>query len=429
MAMKVVYDITVLGSGFFNNSTRAGIFRVVETVARKLLASDDCTLSFSACSSVTDVRLAAKYRAHDPEFRQVPFRVAGGARARRTLALLTAVTKNPEKYRKSWEWLTALFLVPVRFFAKRSGFIRPGIDAEMFADADIYHSTFFPLPDRSGMPPHLKRVITVYDLIPIFHPEFFGGNKNHILHDVVRSITPDDYVLAISEATKKDLCDYAGIDPHKVFVTPLAADDSFYLCTDDTKLRSVRKKYGIPEVPYILSLSTLEPRKNIAQTIRCFSRFVMESGVSDLNLVLVGAKGWDYSGIFDELNAHDSVRERIILPGYVADEDLAAVYSGALMFVYPSFYEGFGLPPLEAMQCGVPVITSNSSSLPEVVGDAGIMVDPTDADALCRALSELYFSDEKRRELGRKSLERAREFSWTKCVDITLAAYRAALSS
>jgi glycosyltransferase involved in cell wall biosynthesis len=122
------------------------------------------------------------------------------------------------------------------------------------------------------------------------------------------------------------------------------------------------------------------------------------------------------------------VRDRIVMTGYVAEDDLAPLYSGALAFVYPSLYEGFGLPPLEAMQCGTPVITSNTSSLPEVVGDAGIMVDPLDQDALCDALSRVHGSAALRRELSRRSLARARQFSWERCIDQTLAAYRTALS-
>jgi glycosyltransferase involved in cell wall biosynthesis len=143
----------------------------------------------------------------------------------------------------------------------------------------------------------------------------------------------------------------------------------------------------------------------------------------------VGTKGWDFDKIFQELSNLPTLKERVIITGYVADEDLAALYSGAMAFVYPSFYEGFGLPPLEAMQCGVPVITSNTSSLPEVVGDAGIMVAPTDADALCQSMLNLYASSDLRSKMSFKSIEQAKKFSWQNCTEQTIGAYQLALNS
>jgi glycosyltransferase involved in cell wall biosynthesis len=155
---------------------------------------------------------------------------------------------------------------------------------------------------------------------------------------------------------------------------------------------------------------------------------IREQKIDDLCLVLTGAKGWDYDRIFGEIANSVDVQDKIILTGYVPDEDLSPLYSGALAFVYPSLYEGFGLPPLEAMQCGTPVITSNTSSLPEVVGDAGIMVAPTDSDALCQAMLDLYCSDALRRDLAQKSLLRAKQFSWQKTTRETINAYKKALN-
>ena len=171
----------------------------------------------------------------------------------------------------------------------------------------------------------------------------------------------------------------------------------------------------------------MEPRKNIDHTVRCFARIVKEQHISDLNLVLVGTKGWDFDKIFTEMMKHNSVRDRVIVTGYVADEDLAAIYSGAQMFVYPSLYEGFGLPPLEAMQCGVPVITSNTSSLPEVVGEAGIMVNPQDSDVLCQAMTDIYRKPALRNELATRALARAKQFSWASCAQQTVRAYETVL--
>ena len=219
------------------------------------------------------------------------------------------------------------------------------------------------------------------------------------------------------------------INPDRVVVTHWAASELFYLCDNDSEIESVKKKYQIPDAPYVLSLSTLEPRKNIDHTIRCFARLVEQENIHDLYLVLVGTKGWDFEKIFEELANSPKLKDRIIITGYVDDEDLAPLYSGAMAFVYPSFYEGFGLPPLEAMQCGVPVITSNTSSLPEVVGGAGIMVAPTDADALAQSMLDLYNNSDLREQMSFNSIEQAKKFSWQKCTQQTIDAYKAALNS
>ena len=171
----------------------------------------------------------------------------------------------------------------------------------------------------------------------------------------------------------------------------------------------------------------LYQEKNIAHLVRCFAQVIQEQNIQDLNLVLVGSQGWDYDAILQEISSQYTLRSRIIVTGRVADQDLAAIYSGAVAFVYPSLYEGFGLPPLEAMQCGVPVITSNTSSLPEVVGDAGILLDPTDVDALCHSIFKIYNQLSLREKMSAKSLEQAKKFSWERCTEETLDAYRTAL--
>jgi glycosyltransferase involved in cell wall biosynthesis len=156
---------------------------------------------------------------------------------------------------------------------------------------------------------------------------------------------------------------------------------------------------------------------------------VEKYGIEDLYFVLVGTKGWDFDSIFDRLNSCTLSRDRFIVTGFVPDEHLAAIYSEAMMFVYPSLYEGFGLPPLEAMQCGVPVITSNTSSLPEVLGNAGIMIDPKNSSELENAMYSLYANEELRKHLSEKGMERAKLFSWQKCAEQTVDVYRKSIQS
>ena len=163
--------------------------------------------------------------------------------------------------------------------------------------------------------------------------------------------------------------------------------------------------------------------------IRCYAQLVANRQIGDMRLVMVGTRGWKMESIFAELEKLGPLSDRVIVTGFVPDEDLAPIYSHASMFVYPSLLEGFGLPPLEAMQCGVPVITSNTSSLPEVVGDAGIMVPPSDTDALCQAMATLFQDRELHDRLASRARERAATFSWARCAAETVEAYRAALNS
>jgi glycosyltransferase involved in cell wall biosynthesis len=306
------------------------------------------------------------------------------------------------------------------------------IDQQSLSEADILHATFYHIPHQARECKNLKKFATVYDLIPIILSQLFIGKNDadyQRMQASLNSLTAEDYIICISEATKNDLLNHVKLNPERVFVTHLAANTAlFYPCNDAVNMASVKHKYGIPDAPYILGVSTLEPRKNLEHVIRCFAKVVQQQGIKDLNLVLVGAKGWEYEKIFQEIANFGLSKDRIIITGYVADEDLAAIYSGAMVFVYPSLYEGFGLPPLEAMQCGIPVITSNNSSLPEVVGDGGIMLDAADADGLCHSILKLYSTPALRQEMSLKSLAQAKKFSWERCTKETIAAYKTALS-
>jgi len=418
--LNVIYDISVLGVGFYLKRARTGIARVIENLALEFDHSPDVNMNYCAFHSLEHYFQTRKYTEQD----FIPFdKHFCQSKGLNKIALnfmgnmYHEPEKSPQKM-KVWQRMLHKML-------KGSAALNPMSESSAFNGIDIFHSTFYPFPAHVQSSKKLKRVITVYDLIPILHPEYFEFNEDALIKEVTGGIAPDDRVLAISQSTKDDLCNYKNIDPSRVVVTPLAASDVFWQCRDSALLREVRVKYHIPDEPYILSLCTLEPRKNISQTIKCFARLIEDENISDLNLVLVGSKGWNFDHIFDEID-NASLRKRIIVTGYLLDEDLAPLYSGAMMFVYPSFYEGFGLPPLEAMQCGVPVITSNTSSLPEVVGNAGIMVSPDDSDALSQAMYEIYSKPSLRQSMAEKSLERSQIFSWKKCAKQTLRAYKLA---
>lgn len=424
--MRVVYDVSILGAGHRSLLSRTGTFRMTERLAHGLAASPECDLRFSAVESARLRGLARAHLAEDPSLQHIALVAPPGAARVDALAHpLLRMDLRPSQA-KHVRVVRGVLAQGVKTAEAALGHRRLGD----WVDADVFHSPSAPLPRWAGRGKAPARLLTVLDLIPVLFPELFDIHALRRFRAVLASLDPEAWAICISASGRDDLCEHTGIDPARVFVTPLAAaPDRFHPVTNAERIAEVKRRYGIPEAPYLLSLNTLEPRKNMDHAIRSFVRLVRDERVRDLNFVLAGTTGWHYEKIFDAISVAGELRGRIILPGFVADEDLAALYSGATAFVYPSLYEGFGLPPLEAMQCGVPVISSNTSSLPEVVGDAGIMLDPRDEDALCQAMLDLHRTPALRDTLRERSLARARMFSWERCTRDTIAAYRVASAS
>ena len=258
-----------------------------------------------------------------------------------------------------------------------------------------------------------------YDVMPLVFPQYYPNSQEGWLE----SFKMFDNYFAISSYTKADFLKHLPhLKPENIIVTPLACDERFKPANAD-EIAKARKKYNIPEnKKYIFSLCTLEPRKNLIRAVKCFANFISKNNIDDLVFVLGGAH-WDafIEKLENEIGSLDeNIKSRILKIGYVDDSDQAALYSGALFFVYTSAYEGFGLPPLEAMSCGTPVITSNNSSLPEVVGQAAIMIDYDDDAAHIKAYESYYYNENLRKENSKKGLERAKLFSWEKCADIMI---------
>jgi glycosyltransferase involved in cell wall biosynthesis len=235
------------------------------------------------------------------------------------------------------------------------------------------------------------------------------------------------HVIADSEATRRDLVQLYGTDPQRITVIPLGLDELFQPVADAARLAAVRAKYGIPG-DYLLYVGTLQPRKNLVRLIEAWGKICnLQSAICN-RLVLAGKKGWLYEEIFATVRKL-GLEGQVLFPGYVPEEDLPALLSGATAFVLPSLYEGFGLPVLEAMACGTPVIAANVSSLPEVVGDAGLLVDPLDSEALAAAMRRLIADTDPsptlraglRADLRQRGLARAKLFSWPRCARETLA--------
>lgn len=316
----------------------------------------------------------------------------------------------------------------VRFISYRSFHIYDRIRRESPAfkkrirDFDVYFSPYEVIPKEILNDKKIKRFLFLHDVIPLILDDFYGSmNSSRIwFRDLLNSINKNDYYFANSLSTKNDFVKYAPeIDPQKVNVTYLGANENFYQIKDADKINAVLEKYNIPAgKKYLFSLCTLEPRKNLVFAIKNFIEFIKKNNIDDFVFVLGGGHWKQFLPQLEkEITDLNDFQEKIIKIGYVDDEDLSALYSGAEMFVYPSLYEGFGMPVLEAMQCGCPVITSNNSSLPEVIADSGIQIDAKNGDELVSAFKKMYYNETFRNECSKKGLNRARIFSWKNCVD------------
>lgn len=418
--MQVLFDMSVLGTGHHNRLAKTGVFRVVEQLADGLAASADCAVTFCA-SRYNRTQCGDYLSVHGNSAHLAESSISWLARVYDKIDYVDGCIGGSKISVYHSRLLGLAYSAGLRCLSP--------VDSRTLAEADIYHSPFDPLPGilrSSGKRP--LPFLTVYDLIPLKFPQFFPEFGARMMRERIASCDDRTTFICISEATRRDLCEFfPTINPARTVVTPLAASELFTPCKDTEVILKLKVKYGVPEdAGYLLSVCTIEPRKNLKQTIKSFARLLRQEHIDDLWLVLTGADGWNESSITDEIG-NSGAAERIILTGYVPDDELPALYSGAVAFVYPSLYEGFGLPPLEAMQCGTSVITSNTSSLPEVVGDAGIMVDPVDSDALCQGMLELYRSPQLCREMRLKGLQRSTGFSWERTVRETIMAYRRAL--
>lgn len=260
---------------------------------------------------------------------------------------------------------------------------------------------------------NIQACLVLHDAIPLIM-DYLGQQRRRSYENLVKSFTPNDLFFCVSQHTLNDFSKFSDcINANNSFVCPLAANECYKPILDKNKEISIKQKYKISlNKKYVFSLCAIEPRKNLLRAVLCFAKFAQKHMIKDVVWVLGGA-AWD--SISDLPQKFDP--NIIIRSGYIDDEDLPVLYSNAEWFVYTSQYEGFGLPPLEAMQCGCPVITSNNSSLPEVVGDACIMIDWDSDEQHIEAYEKYYFNKELRKENSRKGLERAKMFSWKKTVD------------
>lgn len=408
-SMKIVIDTGVIGLAQLFETARTGIYRVISSLSQELLACDDLDLSYTSLSSLQVNQLTDLYFAE----RNYGTRAFPNSVLEKIFISLAGCSREVVQENISAKILSRLY--------------RMSLTRRIGKQVDIFHSQYSALPEFPGAGRPV-RMMTIYDIIPLMHPEYFADGFVEEFRPIVESFSPvNDFLFTISECTKNDVCSYFNMDPERIFVTPLAASpELYYPVSDKNTINDVKKQFDIPDGRYFLTLATVEKRKNLETSIRCFREIIKEPGCEDLSFVLVGTRGWKVQELLDEIDNDPELQNRVVFTGFVPDQYLSAIYSGATGFLYPSLYEGFGLPPLEAMQCGVPVITSNTSSLPEVVGNAGALVNPHDIDQICQVMLNLLNDREVRNKYVTKGLQRAAKFSWKHCAAQTMAGYQKA---
>lgn len=415
--LNVIFDATVIAFNFQKNSNRSGIFFTAVNILDELLKRSDINVflyvepeKYAEELQLNRSFYPEAYYFHD--FSSYP----KAALAKITMKLWNYHNRyhNHNIIRK----IISLFILIIQNIFKLT--VKRTPSKHYLKNADVFISPIYKFPHFLKKYTNIKRYIVLYDavpLLPIYRTMYSKSNKKSH-KKLIASFDKQDHFFAISQQTLNDFSQFSPlVNNQSTTVTPLAASNKFKQINDKTKIAQIKDKYGIKQkTKYVFSLCSLEPRKNMIRAVKTFFKFIEKNNIHDL-VWAMGGGTWD---LFQaELKRESAIwnENAIVQLGYVDDEDLPVLYSGAEWFVYTSQYEGFGLPPLEAMQCGCPVITSNNSSLPEVIGNAGIMID-WDNDEQHIAAYEKYYFDEKLRELNRsKGLERAKLFSWNKTVN------------
>ncbi len=408
--LRCLLDISPLGMGFGRTRMQAGIYRVAERTVAHLIGRPHLELGFTATTSPElDLASEAQLRALHPdvplEWRSGFNRITGNARQ---------WTNTLERARRGRR------MSPDRIFAatmiRGLGFMHP--PRHIPGDWDIVHSFYAALPSGDRIRSRAQ-ALTVYDLTTITHPDTHLTSTIADVRMAVQSLqtTSNGWAVCISEYTRSELIRLLGFPARRTVVLPLGADPRFTHVPDGA-CAFIRKRYGIGDTPYLLCLSSMEPRKNLVRCLQAFARFTQRHPGQDLQLVLAGPPGWRNASIAEEIvRAHIPVRHI----GFVDDADLPALYAGSSAFLYLSLAEGFGLPIVEAMASGAPVLASNAASIPEVAGKAGILVDPTDIEAIADGIALVLKEGSGLVAAGK---EQATRFTWPRMAAALECTYR-----
>jgi glycosyltransferase involved in cell wall biosynthesis len=294
-------------------------------------------------------------------------------------------------------------------------------NAAILENTDAFFSPNYAIPEEIIKHPRIKKFLMLHDTIPFLFPGY--NTESKIISRIIETLDRETFCFCNSECTKNDFLKYSGtvIDEQKLIVTYIAQAQNFKPLYNTEKLISVLNKYGVShkhDGKYIFSFCTLEPRKNLVFTIKCFLKFIKKHSIDDLCFYLGGGQCSSFVLELEKsVGNFAEYKNKIVHMGYICDDDVNVLYSNSLFFTYISQYEGFGMPPLEAMSAGTPVITSNNSSIPEVVGNAAITIDYDSEEQCIKTFEDFYFNEDLRMQYIAKGIERAKLFSWEKTVN------------
>lgn len=388
--MKIGIDITPLSVG------KGGVPRYTQALVERLLeidAENEYTLFHAGPARSLDLTDAS------PRPRVKVLCWQG-----RVASLALMARKLPRPFRSAW-------------MITETALLRPQRKAQL-AGLDVFHSSDVFLWDNRPA----KNIVTMFDITTVLFPEFHT-KANIRLHDRKIAFAKEAVhkIVAISECTKDDLVKHCGISPDRIKVIYPGCDHRLFRVLAEDDVPAVLRTYGLTK-GYILFVSTIEPRKNVERLVEAFEMLARLGRPSE-QLVLIGAKGWLSAKIYRRIE-NSPLRDQITWLGQMPEGDLPYLYNGAGLLAYPSIYEGFGLPVVEAMACGVPVVATNTSSVPEIVGDTGLLVSPYDVEGLAEAMRRLLVDHDLRHEMTEQAIARAQFFSWEKTAREMLETYQ-----
>ena len=409
--IKLLFDGTVISNALDKNAGRSGIFFCAYNILCEMLKNSDIEL-YLYCD-INRIEILKKVVENDENLKSAKINVPENYFYQLASKLAYKKQSLKKGIKKA---LTGLILSLCKKLA---------VDNTDYTKFTHYFSPVnCPIKQVQNIPA-IKKYTFLHDTIPLLFDKD-KVKKYGWYSELIENINENDNYFANSNCTKNDFIKLVGgATENNITVSYLAASDKFFPEKNPEKIKNLKEKYKIPyEKKYVLSLCNLDPRKNQLFAVKNFLKFVEENNIDDLVFVLGGGKMGDFLKNLEKdfANYNENFEKYIIKAGYIDDEELPCLYANSLFFVYPSLYEGFGLPILEAMKCGCPVITSNCSSIPEVTGkDCAVLINPKDDKELILAYKSLYYNSELRNELSQKGLNRSKEFSWEKTADIIIS--------
>lgn len=416
--INVLFDVSVLANGAEMTTARSGVFFVAYNILIEMLKRKELNIKFYCNPSkrfLVDMVVIKDYLLASVPFVEYTFwdkKIANYEKV-----------KYENKKNQGNKMLRPFIKMALNFSTLMSGLANVFCPQnKSLMGFDVFFSPWGSVPQSVNKIESIKKYLFVHDIIPLIFPENFPDikKKNSALYKQFHVFDNNVYYFTNSEYTKSDFVKHTGFDAEKVSVAPLSTGIKYENIKDINKIDEIKNKYNIPlDKKYLFSLCSLEPRKNLIFAVKNFIEFIKRNNIDDFVFVLGGGH-WDI--FIQKLNETISnlvdFQDKIIKIGYVSDEDLPYLYNGAEMFVFPSIYEGFGMPILEAMKSGCPVICSNVTSMPEVIGDCGIQISPDNDEELIKAFEKMYFDKEFRTKCIEQGLQRAKIFSWENAVKI-----------